>query len=372
MGGEKKAFDADLDEFVRLVSPKLPKNDLYNKGFCRRFLVAREGNLKKAETMLLESLAWRVKHKVDSVLETTPNPNIIKYIPHGFCGQTKEGHQIYVERSGAMTLPGPDVVSMDDLFHWKVWMSEKVDAIARESKGSSGKTIAVLDVQGLTLAKMTQPVLDFLKMIGEIEEKNYPESLEKVLIVNAGFVFSNVWTMVKYFFAAEVRKKIVVAGESYEKELYKLVGKEHMPNFFKGGLNASISAEEWAGDLSYMETLPKSAAHVGLESKEVVPAGKAFKKKVVTTTTNSVITWSFATEAKSIEFSLVAPSGKVIEKPKKVDSAAPTTGTHTAAEVGEYKVVFCNKFSWTTEKILRYNVTLTEPNGDSADPAFFS
>eukprot|EP01061_Rhynchopus_euleeides_P018428 TRINITY_DN30503_c0_g3_i1.p1 TRINITY_DN30503_c0_g3~~TRINITY_DN30503_c0_g3_i1.p1 ORF type:complete len:367 (+),score=139.43 TRINITY_DN30503_c0_g3_i1:134-1234(+) len=365
MGGEgKKSFDESLDELIALVGPKLPQTEFYSKAWVSRFLTARNQNVKKASEMLLESLAWRKKHNVDNILSTEPDPRIAQYLPHAMLGLTPEGHHVYMERSGRVCFPGNDVLPMDALFHWKVWTSEKLDQVSRNTPSCTGRTIAVLDADGLTLSTMTPQVMAFLKLIGEIDEKNYPESLEKVLVLNAGFVFSNVWAMIKYFFAAEVRKKIVVLNDSYEKELYKLVPPAMMPTFLKGGKNTAVAGEEWAGDLAYMSTLPQSAAHVGLESKEVVPAGKTFTKKISVTQKQSAVTWSFVTEAKSIEFSVHSPSGAVI-KPSRIDpGSAPHTGTHMAVETGEYKVVFCNKFSWTTDKTVRYNISIAQPNGE--------
>ena len=354
-GFDRTKYDKAAADLYARVGPRLPKDARFSKAWTERFLRARSLDVEKAEKMLLASLEWRKAHDVDSVLAVGPDPRVVRYLPHGITGQTKDGHQVYVERSGICGLPGPDLIPMSVLFQWKCWISERLEELGR-GPGASGLMICVLDMTGLTMAKMTQHILDVVKMIGDVDEKNYPESLHRIYILNTSVVFTAVWGMVKYFFAAEVRDKIVMMGSDYS-DMYKELDPALVPVFLKGGKHTASSKEEWAGDLAYMARLPRSPAQCGLESKEVVRAGKRFTKEVHAPAPGTALAWAFTTEKKSIEFSVVAPSGKVVHAPKKFEpSGEATKGSHVAQEAGGYTFHFCNKFSWSAEKVLFYNL----------------
>ena len=60
---------------------------------------------------------------------------------------------------------------------------------------------------------------------------NYPEMLERVIVVNAPFLFASVWPMIKMVLPKETMEKITVLGSGYEKELLELIDKENLPTF---------------------------------------------------------------------------------------------------------------------------------------------
>eukprot|EP01060_Flectonema_neradi_P034889 TRINITY_DN6259_c0_g1_i1.p1 TRINITY_DN6259_c0_g1~~TRINITY_DN6259_c0_g1_i1.p1 ORF type:complete len:297 (+),score=54.95 TRINITY_DN6259_c0_g1_i1:63-893(+) len=255
-GFPKDKYDAGLKQLLKEVEDILPEGAHYNEDWVARFLRARQCNVDKSKQMLLESLEWRKKNNVDKVLEgPPPDSRIIEYLPHGFLGKSKEGYQIYLERTGLLCLPSPEVISLEALTHWKIHTAEYADHLIRDHEKKT--CLVILDVSGLSLSRISKHVIDYVKMTGEVDEKNYPESLHKVLVLNAGFIFSTAYKMVQYFFAAEVRDKIRVFGGDYESELYKYVEPEDMPEFIKGG-KKQVN-EKWASkDMSYQKTLPQT------------------------------------------------------------------------------------------------------------------
>eukprot|EP01064_Diplonema_japonicum_P001284 TRINITY_DN1080_c0_g5_i1.p1 TRINITY_DN1080_c0_g5~~TRINITY_DN1080_c0_g5_i1.p1 ORF type:complete len:385 (+),score=109.41 TRINITY_DN1080_c0_g5_i1:59-1156(+) len=358
-GYEEDVYKKASEELEKRVKDKLPDNEKYDKMFVERFLRARKCDVKKAEEMLLESLKWRKEHDVDTVLDRKPDPRIVRYFPHAFLGQTQHGRQVYFERTGRSCLPGPEMISLDDLFKWKVWQSEYLDDKLRNSPKKT--VVCVLDMDGLSMSMLTKHVINFVKMVGEVEEKNYPESLHKVFVINAGWAFSGCYKIVKYFFAEEIREKIRVFTDSgYEKELYESVPPEIIPTFIKGGKN-KYEDQEWAGDLTYQRTLPQSSEHEGLHNKETIKAG-AIHEHTISVEQDHHIEWAFLTEKHDIEFSLLCPEGKHVHAPKKyTPNSLPEKGAHKAQKKGTYTVVFSNKASWTASKTVRFTVGSVGP-----------
>ena len=265
-GYPTEEYNKSLQKLILEVKGDLPKGDLYNEHWVARFLRARNCDIEKSKQMLLESLEWRKKHDVDNVLKGPPPDSRIKeYLPHGFLGISRDGYQIYVERTGLLCLPAPEVLPMSALHHWKIYTAEYADELIKTNP--KRKTcLVILDVTGIAISRVSKHVIDYIKMTSEVDEKNYPESLHKVVIINAGFIFSTAYKMVQYFIAAEVREKIKVLGGDYEKELYQYVRPEDMPTFIRGGTK-EIN-EKWASsDMSYQKDLPQTAKDVKKASK---------------------------------------------------------------------------------------------------------
>lgn len=56
-----------------------------------------------------------------------------------------------------------------------------------------------------------------------------------MFIINAPFLFSGVWMILKPFLDEKTTNKIKIIGSSYKKELLNYVDAENLPNFLDGG-----------------------------------------------------------------------------------------------------------------------------------------
>ena len=74
-----------------------------------------------------------------------------------------------------------------------------------------------------------------------ISQDNYPETLGKMYIINAGMLFSAVWTIVKPFLDPVTQSKIVIISGSGKKELKKEIDEYYLPEFLGGKFNNNIN-----------------------------------------------------------------------------------------------------------------------------------
>ena len=73
----------------------LPKFDDF---YMCRWLRAREWDVKKAEKMLRDTMEWRKKNGIDTILEDWEPPEVlVKYSPGGFTGFDKKGGPIWID-----------------------------------------------------------------------------------------------------------------------------------------------------------------------------------------------------------------------------------------------------------------------------------
>eukprot|EP00755_Sulcionema_specki_P009604 Sspe_Gene.44145::Locus_21637_Transcript_2_2_Confidence_0.750_Length_1255::g.44145::m.44145 len=353
------------DELMDAVRDALPTSrpDIYNRVWVERFLRARKLNVEKAKAMLLESIKWREENNVDTILDgPAPDPRVLQRFPHGVSGKSRFGHPLYFERTGMSMLTSEEVVPMAALLHWKIYLSEFLDRELRKPDAQQETVVAVLDMTGLTLSKANKHAMDFCKMVGDIEEKNYPESLCKIFVVNAGWVFASVWKVAKYFFSSEVREKIVICGSGYMAQLEEYIDRSEIPTYLGG---PKVIEEEWAGDLAYMDALPSSAVHEGLDAKVELKAGEIHAHTVEVDQGHTLM-WTFCTEQHSVAFSVTGPDRAVLVGEEKHDCANKlVSGRLSADSAGSYTLHFSNKFSWRTSKVVRFKAeTFSESFAD--------
>uniref|UniRef100_A0A0E0LYY8 CRAL-TRIO domain-containing protein n=1 Tax=Oryza punctata TaxID=4537 RepID=A0A0E0LYY8_ORYPU len=184
----------------------------YARGTLVRFLKAREWNVPKAHKMLMDCLNWRIQNGIDSVLA---------------------GQPVYAFGVGLSTL---DKASVHYYVQSHIQMNEYRDRVVLPKASKKfGKQIntclKVMDMTGLKLSALNQ--IKMLSTITAIDDLNYPEKTETYFIVNAPYVFSACWKVVKPLLQERTKKKIKVLYGSGRDELLKVMDYETLPNFCK-------------------------------------------------------------------------------------------------------------------------------------------
>eukprot|EP01001_Neometanema_parovale_P006347 NODE_2713_length_1357_cov_112.500810_g2577_i0.p1 GENE.NODE_2713_length_1357_cov_112.500810_g2577_i0~~NODE_2713_length_1357_cov_112.500810_g2577_i0.p1 ORF type:complete len:373 (-),score=48.39 NODE_2713_length_1357_cov_112.500810_g2577_i0:184-1302(-) len=361
-GYDQAEYDRALAELESHVRPHLPHLPLYDTAYVARFLRARKLDVQKAQDMLLASLEWRKENNADNILDgPPPDERIVRYLPHGFMGVSKINSLVYYERTGnsRLDLLLPQI-SPEAMMHWKVWLQEHGERLGRQIPGKKAeRDIAVMDMDGLSLMRVTKQVLDFYQMVGAVDEANYPETLEKVFIVNCTRVFTAVWKMAKHFFAEDVRNKIVILGGDYEKALDEFIAPDQRPSYLKGGRMHSDA--EWTGDLKYMKNLGSKSIHEGL-IKENIAAGKKLEQ-VITAQDGDMICWDFCTEKHNISFGIRAGTEWVLPAEKAECCNVLISDTFVVPRAGQYTVVFSNEYSKMNGKTVFYKLRVATEAG---------
>ncbi|GJN11710.1 hypothetical protein PR202_ga29922 [Eleusine coracana subsp. coracana] len=149
----------------------------YPRGTLVRFLKAREWSVPRAHKMLMDSLNWRIQNEIDSMLA---------------------GQPVYAFGVGLSTF----------------------------DKASVGRHVTVILINRIAIMQM-------LTMITSVDDLNYPEKTETYYIVNAPYVFSACWKVVKPLLQERTKKKIQVLHGSGRDELLKVIDYESLPHFCK-------------------------------------------------------------------------------------------------------------------------------------------
>ncbi|KAL3850968.1 hypothetical protein ACJIZ3_012850 [Penstemon smallii] len=205
-----------------------------------RFLKAREGNVPKAHKMLLDCLKWRVQNGIDEILAKPIVPvELYRAIRDsqliGLSGYTYEGLPIFAVGAGMTTFDKASVhyyiqshIQINEYRDHVVLVSILPAATKKFGKHVS-KSIKVLDMTGLKLSALNQ--IKLMTIISSIDDLNYPEKTLTYYIVNAPYVFSACWKVVKPLLQERTRRKINVLSGCGQEDLLKVMDYSSLPHF---------------------------------------------------------------------------------------------------------------------------------------------
>ncbi|KAI7734103.1 hypothetical protein M8C21_018902 [Ambrosia artemisiifolia] len=221
-----------------------------------RFLKARDSNIPKAHQMLVDCLQWRIQNHIDDILSKPIVPvdfyrGVRDSQLTGMSGYTKEGRPVFAVGVGLSTY---DKASIHYYVQSHIQINEYRDriicpAVTKKSDHYVGTCVKVLDMTGLTISHLSQ--LKLLTVISTIDDLNYPEMTDIYYIVNAPFIFSACWKVVKPLLRERTRQKIQVLSGCGKEELLKIMDYDSLPHFCKiegSGSGSSKHSRTSAGD----------------------------------------------------------------------------------------------------------------------------
>lgn len=175
----------------------------------------------------------------------------IKQYPQIYYGHAKNGCPVFISQPGRLNIDAigcltsiPKIIN----FHWYAMMHEFVDALHSQHKSSGGKfkryeCVCILDLAHLTPSKVGKRQLNITKVQSTIDSLCFPETLNKMVIVNAPGFFSMTWKLIRGWIDQRTSSKVEVVGADKEKLLKKLsnfIDPDELPSDY-GGNGKSIA-----------------------------------------------------------------------------------------------------------------------------------
>ncbi|GMI82539.1 hypothetical protein like AT2G21520 [Hibiscus trionum] len=112
--------------------------------------------------------------------------------------------------------------------------SIKFPACSIAVKRRIDSSTTILDVQGMGYKNFSKAAQDLVKRLQKIDGDNYPETLYRMFIINAGPGFKMGLKAVKSFLDSKTASKINVLGSNYQNKLLEIIDASELPQFLGG------------------------------------------------------------------------------------------------------------------------------------------
>ncbi|KAG6420883.1 hypothetical protein SASPL_117427 [Salvia splendens] len=162
----------------------------------------------------------------------------------GLLGYSNEGLPVFAVGVGLSTF---DRASVHYYIQSHIQINEYRDRVILPAATKKyGKHISIcikiLDMTGLKLSALNQ--IKLLTTIASIDNLNYPEKAQTYYIVNAPYVFSACWKVVKPLVQERTRNKIDVLSSCGEDDLLKIMDYSSLPHFCRKRSSDSVKYSE--------------------------------------------------------------------------------------------------------------------------------
>jgi len=207
-----------------------------------RFLRARKFDPVKSLKMFNDCEEWREKENVNTILNDFEFPErnqVQKIYPRFYHKTDKLGRPLYFEQLGTLDvneifkITSQDRIIRNHIYEYERLLKLRFPACSNQSNCHIDQSVTILDLKGVSLFQFAN-VFNFVKQVADIAQNYYPELLGRMFIINAPWLFSSVWNMVKPLLDEVTVKKIAILGGNYKSEVFQEIAPENFPSELGG------------------------------------------------------------------------------------------------------------------------------------------
>jgi len=181
-----------------------------------------------AERMLQRHVRWRRQWRPDQVV-AADCPNALRSGAGRLLGVGPRGNPVVWAQAGRWN---PGDYELDEFVRYCAFFMAEGERRMREHGTSTG--IFLIDVAGWELGYIKH--LDKIKVLVDVVQNQYPERLERALLVNVPFIFLAAWKIISPLLDPVTREKVYfISAAELETTLARFMTPEITPKQYGGG-----------------------------------------------------------------------------------------------------------------------------------------
>lgn len=186
--------------------------------------------------------------------------------PQLYSGFAKSGCPVFFSKVGVVNVNAIEcITSLPDIakYHWYVQIHDFGKRLREKKKANPDfntfECISILDLGSLTVGQLTGNVMALTKEQSAVDSLCFPETMNKMFIINAPRFFTATWNIIKGWLDARTAAKIEVISsrKTWEKALLEYIDPDQLPTDYGGTgplTNDTMEKEGFAGDLKRLHT----------------------------------------------------------------------------------------------------------------------
>lgn len=339
------------------------------------------GSAAAAADAFKAHLAWRKEFGVDAIRQAVVDESmelnwahyprgseIYQFYPMDINGGvSRDGHIVQIDNMGMIQpdgILGDGGIGINAFNHAFIHMLEVRNKLQDDRSRAEGRMVRIVqvrDMEQVGMAMLSSSNMAMAKQIVKLSQENYPESMAKIIFVNAGAVFQAIMATMRGVLAARTMERIVSLNTDPEMQLLEFVdigtmqrlctmsseGRTRIaghPSVTGGGGELSVPAR-WHAD-ACVAVQPGQTARW---SWSVVKYDVGFHADVLLDKSTSG--W------KSVPIGM-PETGEALAAGDLTSEGLKVGGSYTATEPVVLRLRWDNAHAWTTKKTVNYTLVV--------------
>ncbi|CAD5120714.1 DgyrCDS9273 [Dimorphilus gyrociliatus] len=322
--------------------------------------------------MIRNSMEYRAQNDMINIDKYDPPEVIKRYSATGLFPTSKDGYPFQWELFGRLDMKGLMYsCKKSDLEMNTISQAYKMEKYCRQQTVKMNKLIdgiiVIFDMEKCGTSHLWRSGIQMYMYLVQLLEDNYPEMVKYLYVINAPAFLPILYRIAKPLLSDDMRNKIQFLGSDFRQRLIDKIGAEYLPQCLGGTLTGPNGDARCCHLATQGGKIPESYYLKNVNfldhlEKVTVPRADKLVIKFQVEEKDSILKWEFQTNDKDIGFGI---SFRGNEKEKKIlpitrinSHIVPEYGSLVCENLGLYKVIFDNSFSWTKSKVLFYNIEL--------------
>lgn len=174
--------------------------------------------------------------------------------PQVYSGVAKNGVPVFFSKTGVLNIEAVEcITTVANIvkYHWYVEIHDFAGRLrqykAKNPEFTRFEAVTILDMAQLTVGQLNSRTMAIIKEQSAIDSLCFPETMNKMFIINAPRFFTATWTIIKGWIDPRTANKVEVLGprKTWEPKLLEYIDADQLPSDYGGtGPNTQDTMEK--------------------------------------------------------------------------------------------------------------------------------